>query len=108
MAAMNRGLNLPAIQKIMNEFERESAMMDMKEGMMSEAIDDVMDDEAEDEEIEGDKILNEVLEEIGIDIQQKVSTTQEWFPFEDLTNFFFNFAWNRCRMHQLLSTLLCR
>lgn len=72
MASMNRGLNLPAIQKIMNEFERESAMMDMKEEMMSEAVDDVMDDEGEDEEEEGDKILSQVLEEIGIDIQQKV------------------------------------
>lgn len=72
MAAMNRGLNLPSIQRIMNEFEKESATMDMKEEMMSDAVDDVMDDEAEDEEVEGDKILKEVLDEIGVDLSQKV------------------------------------
>jgi len=66
MAAMNRGLNLPQIQRIMNEFEKENSMMDMKEEMMSDAVDDVMDDEAEDEEEEGDKILKEVLDEIGV------------------------------------------
>ncbi len=69
---MNRGLNLPAIQRIMNEFEKESSMMDMKEEMMSDAVDDVMDDEAEDEEEEGDKILKEVLDEIGVNLSQQV------------------------------------
>lgn len=73
MGAMNRGLNLPAIQRIMNEFERESATMDMKEGMMSEAVDDAMDNETEDEEEEGDKILKEVLDEIGVNLQQQLS-----------------------------------
>ena len=74
MGAMNRGLNLPQIQKIMNEFERESATMDMKEEMMSDAVDDVMDDDLEDEEEEGDKILKQVLDEIGVDLSQQVRT----------------------------------
>ena len=69
---MNRGMNLPAISRIMNEFERESSMMDMKEGMMVDAIDDVMDDDLEDEEAEGDQILRQVLDEIGVDLSQKV------------------------------------
>ena len=69
---MNRGLNLPSIQRIMNEFERESATMDMKETMMSDAVDDVMDDEGEEEE-EGDKILKEVLDEIGLGLNDQVS-----------------------------------
>jgi len=68
---MNRGLNLPSIQRIMNEFEKESSTMDMKEEMMSDAVDDVMDDE-ENEEEEGDKILKEVLDEIGVDLSQQV------------------------------------
>ncbi|KAF9006937.1 Snf7-domain-containing protein [Cyathus striatus] len=72
MASMNRGLNLPAIQRIMNEFEKESSMMDMKEEMMSDAVDDVMDDE-EDEEEEGDKILKEVLDEIGVNLSQQLT-----------------------------------
>lgn len=73
MASMNRGLNLPAIQKIMNEFEKESSMMDMKEEMMSDAVDDVMEDDAEDEEEEGDKILREVLDEIGVNLSQQLT-----------------------------------
>jgi charged multivesicular body protein 2A len=72
MGAMNRGLNLPSIQRIMNEFERESSAMDMKEQIMADAVDDVMDDEEEDEEEEGDKILKQVLDEIGIGLQQQV------------------------------------
>ena len=71
MASMNRGLNLPSIQRIMNDFEKESSMMDMKEEMMSEAVDDVMDEENEEEE-EGDKILKQVLDEIGVDLSQQV------------------------------------
>ncbi|PFH45269.1 hypothetical protein AMATHDRAFT_161245 [Amanita thiersii Skay4041] len=73
MAAMNRGLNLPAIQRIMNEFEKETSAMDMKEEIMSDAVDDVMDEE-EDEE-EGDVILKEVLDEIGINLSHQLSET---------------------------------
>jgi len=72
MGAMNRGLNLPQIQRIMLEFEKESATMDMKEEMMSDAVDDVMDDELEEEE-EGDKILKQVLDEIGVDLSQQLT-----------------------------------
>jgi len=74
MASMNKGMNLPAISRILMEFERESDMMDMKEGMMSDAVDDVMDD-MEDEEEEGDKILKQVLDEIGVDLSQKLMDT---------------------------------
>ncbi|CEH14969.1 snf7-domain-containing protein [Ceraceosorus bombacis] len=37
MGTMNRTLNLPAVSKIMRDFERESEVMDMKEEMMGEA-----------------------------------------------------------------------
>jgi charged multivesicular body protein 2A len=37
---------------------------------VSEAVDDVMDEE--DEEEEGDKILKQVLDEIGVDLSQQV------------------------------------
>jgi charged multivesicular body protein 2A len=74
MASMNRGLNLPAIQRIMNEFEKENSMMDMKEEIMSDAVDDVMNEE-ENEEEEGDKILKEVLDEIGVSLSQQVSNS---------------------------------
>lgn len=73
MGAMNRGMNLPQIQRIMHEFEKESATMDMKEEMMSDAVDDVMDDALEDEEEESDKILRQVLDEIGVDLSQQLT-----------------------------------
>ena len=71
---MNKQINLPGIQKIMMDFERESEMMDMKEEMMNDAIDDVM--EEEDDEAESDQIVNQVLDEIGINLDQSVG-----FPF---------------------------
>lgn len=43
MRQMNSKINLPQIQKIMMDFEKESDMMDMKEEMMTDAIDDVME-----------------------------------------------------------------
>ncbi|TFK72568.1 Snf7-domain-containing protein [Pluteus cervinus] len=70
MASMNRGLNLPGIQKIMNDFEKESSMMDMKEEMMSDAVDTL---DEEDEEEESDEILKEVLDEIGVNLAQQLT-----------------------------------
>lgn len=49
--------------------------MDMKEEMMSDAVDDAMEDEdeGEGEEVESDKILKEVLDEIGMNMSDSVS-----------------------------------
>ncbi len=44
-------MNLPEIQKIMMEFEKQSEIMDMKEEMMDDAIDTALGDD--DDEIEG-------------------------------------------------------
>ena len=60
---MNKSMNLPAIQRIMMEFEKQNSMKDMKKEMMADAVDDAMEDDEEDEEAEGDKILQAVLEE---------------------------------------------
>lgn len=75
---MNRSMNLPQVQRIMREFERESEVMDMKEEMMSDAVDQAMDDEADGigEEEEGDAILKEVLDSIGVDLSQSVSAVE--------------------------------
>lgn len=43
MKQMNNQINLPQIQRIMLDFEKESDVMDMKEEMMTDAIDDVME-----------------------------------------------------------------
>lgn len=49
MGRMNKQMKLPQIQKIMQEFEKQNEIMDMKEEMMEDAIDDAMGD-ADDEE----------------------------------------------------------
>eukprot|EP01122_Echinamoeba_exundans_P004469 TRINITY_DN1450_c0_g1_i2.p2 TRINITY_DN1450_c0_g1~~TRINITY_DN1450_c0_g1_i2.p2 ORF type:complete len:251 (-),score=68.00 TRINITY_DN1450_c0_g1_i2:995-1747(-) len=71
MMKMNRQLNLPAIQKIMMEFERQSEIMEMKEETIGDTMDDMMDD-GEDEEAETDNVINQVLDEIGIDLNQEL------------------------------------
>merc|ERR1719225_1617265 len=44
MGRMNKQMNLPQIQKIMMEFEKQSEQMEMKGEMMDDAIDDALDD----------------------------------------------------------------
>jgi hypothetical protein len=68
---MNRQMNLPALQRIAMEFEKENDIMDQRQEMMDDAIDDAtgMEDEEESEDV-----VNQVLDEIGIDLGQAVST----------------------------------
>ncbi|KNZ60334.1 hypothetical protein VP01_1569g5 [Puccinia sorghi] len=76
MGMMSRTMNLPQIQKILMDFEKESSVMDMKEEMMNDAVDDAMEDnEDETEEEEGDKILQEVLDDIGINLSHQLGDT---------------------------------
>jgi charged multivesicular body protein 2A len=64
MGKMNKAINVPTITKMMTEFERENAKAEMMQEMMGDAIDDALaDDNNEDEE---DKIVSQVLDEIGI------------------------------------------
>lgn len=51
------------------EFEKENDVMDQRQEMMDDAIDDVTG--LEDEE-EGDEVVNKVLDEIGVDLGQAV------------------------------------
>lgn len=46
----NRQLKLPQIQKILQEFEKQSEIMDMKEEMMNDAMDDALGDEDDEEQ----------------------------------------------------------
>eukprot|EP00158_Paraphelidium_tribonemae_P001513 Partr_v1_DN24497_c0_g1_i2_m66252 putative Charged multivesicular body protein len=73
MKSMNKRINMPAIQKIMMEFEKESEIMDMKEDMMNDAIDDAVEEEEDEEESEA--IVQQVLDEIGISFDQSLPAT---------------------------------
>ncbi|RWS09301.1 hypothetical protein B4U79_07589 [Dinothrombium tinctorium] len=75
LQSMNRQMNLPQIQKIMQEFEKQSEIMDMKEDMMNDVIDDAIGDEDDEEETEA--IVTQVLDEIGISLNQKLSELPE-------------------------------
>ena len=70
LGSMNRSMNLPALQRIAMEFEKENDIMDQRQEMMDDAIDDVtgLEDEAE-----GEEVVEQVLEEIGIDLKNAVS-----------------------------------
>jgi len=70
LGSMNRQMNLPALQRIAMEFEKENDIMDQRQEMMDDAIDDVTG--LEDEE-EGEEVVKEVLDEIGVDLGQAVS-----------------------------------
>ncbi len=43
MGAMNRQMNLPALQKIMREFEMQNERMEMTSEVMGDAVDDVFE-----------------------------------------------------------------
>jgi charged multivesicular body protein 2A len=70
LAGMNKAVNLPAVTKIMQEFEKQNEMMDMKDEMMNDAMDDVLADEDEEEETEA--IVQQVLDEIGLDTGKRL------------------------------------
>ncbi|KAI4688137.1 uncharacterized protein J4E84_005065 [Alternaria hordeiaustralica] len=72
LGSMNRQMNLPALQRIAMEFEKENDIMDQRQEMMDDAIDDAtgMEDEEESEDV-----VNQVLDEIGIDLGQALGET---------------------------------
>ncbi|KAI0480172.1 Snf7-domain-containing protein [Xylariaceae sp. FL0804] len=72
LGSMNRSMNLPALQRIAMEFERENDVMDQRQEMMDDVMDDAMDVGIEEE---GDEVVEQVLEEIGVDLNQSFGET---------------------------------
>lgn len=70
MKGMNAKVNPMAMQKILQEFEKQSGIMDEKQEMMDDCIDDAMG--ADDEEAQVDEVVNQVLAEIGIELNDKI------------------------------------
>lgn len=70
MKSMAKTMNLPKLNQIMMEYTKESEKMEMTQEMIGETIDDVM--EADQDEEEEDKIVGQVLDEIGIDLTGSV------------------------------------
>lgn len=70
MGQMNRKMNLPAIQRIMREFEMQNERMEMSSDFMSDAMDDAFEEEDEEEETE--ELVNQVLDEIGCNLNTEL------------------------------------
>merc|ERR1711902_386601 len=71
MGQMNKLVDPQKVAKTMHDFEMANAKMEMTEETMNEALDDILADS--DDEEEEQAIVNQVLDEIGIEITSKVS-----------------------------------
>lgn len=75
MRVMNKRMNLPNMQKILMEFEKQNERMEMTSDMMGDAIDDAMEGEGEEEET--DDLVSQVLDEIGINTSSQLVSAPE-------------------------------
>ncbi|KAJ9691390.1 hypothetical protein PVL29_013543 [Vitis rotundifolia] len=72
MVAMNKQMAPAKQAKVIKEFQKQSAQMDMTIEMMSESIDETLDKDEAEEETE--ELTNQVLDEIGVDIASQLSS----------------------------------
>lgn len=79
MRSMNKKMNIPEMQRIMREFEKQNEMMGMKEDMMNDAVDDVMDEDGMEEE-ETEQEIQKVMDEAGLDFRTKVGLSDTALP----------------------------
>ncbi|XP_049873340.1 charged multivesicular body protein 2b-B [Pectinophora gossypiella] len=71
MGNINKVMNPHQIAKDMEAFKQANAKMDMTDEMISDTLDDIMDESGDEQESEG--IVNQVLDEIGIEISGKMA-----------------------------------
>mmetsp|Transcript_17133 Transcript_17133/g.47124 ORF Transcript_17133/g.47124 Transcript_17133/m.47124 type:complete len:231 (-) Transcript_17133:846-1538(-) len=64
MHKMNKAVDVPAINKMMQDFERENAKTEIMQEIMGDTIDDALGGQENEEEEEA--VVNQVLDEIGI------------------------------------------
>lgn len=73
MQTMNRQMNLPSLQNLMMEFDKQSSMAEMKQEMVDDIMDDVLG--GDQEEQEADEMVNKVFDEIGISFADSFAAT---------------------------------
>ncbi|RUS71765.1 hypothetical protein EGW08_020469 [Elysia chlorotica] len=71
MTQMNKVMDPQKTAAMMREFQKESAKMDMTEEMIDDTLEDVLAESGDEEE--QDAIVNQVLDEIGIEISGKLA-----------------------------------
>lgn len=70
MYKMNKAVDVPGITKMMAEFERENAKTEIMQEIMGDTLDDALADENNEEE--EDRIVSQVLDEIGISFGEEL------------------------------------
>lgn len=71
MGSINKVMNPQQIAKDMEAFKHANAKLDMTDEMINDTLDDIMAESGDEEESEG--IVNQVLDEIGIEISGKMA-----------------------------------
>jgi charged multivesicular body protein 2A len=71
MVSMNKQVNVPALTKIMTDFARENEKSELMGEMLGDAMDDAMTADGDEEEQE--KIVSQVLDELGLNAAEAVS-----------------------------------
>uniref|UniRef100_A0A8B9GVG2 Charged multivesicular body protein 2b n=1 Tax=Astyanax mexicanus TaxID=7994 RepID=A0A8B9GVG2_ASTMX len=71
MQAVNKKMDPQKTMQTMQNFQKETAKMEMTEEMMNDTLDDLFEDSGDEEESQD--IVNQVLDEIGIEISGKMA-----------------------------------
>ncbi|KAG8193894.1 hypothetical protein JTE90_011453 [Oedothorax gibbosus] len=71
MGAVNKQMNPQGIAKTMQDFEKESMKMGMTEEILDDTLNDILTESGDEEE--EDAVVNQVLDEIGIEISGKMA-----------------------------------
>lgn len=82
MEKINKGSSLTSLMKILAAFEKQTSIMDDKMEAIEESLDDA--DAEEDEETE--EVVNQVLDEIGIDMQAMLQMPGSSFAVRDINS----------------------
>ncbi|KAA0202763.1 hypothetical protein HAZT_HAZT009310 [Hyalella azteca] len=70
MASMNKMMNPQAVAQDMRNFEKAAAQLNMTDEVVNDTLDDILNESGDEEE--GDQIVQQVLEEIGIEMGSAV------------------------------------
>lgn len=68
LVKLNAKISLPGLQKIMTEFMKENEKSEITSEMIGDTLDDAFEEEGSAEE--EDRIVNQVLDELGVSMSQ--------------------------------------
>lgn len=71
LQVMNKQMNMPQMQKMMMEFEKQNEMIEFKQEMMDDVMDDVL--AADNEEEKTEEMVNQLLDEVGITLSSSMA-----------------------------------